>query len=118
MSTNHIPKLHLVESVGPAHNPQGEILATPCGGCQKPTDAGELITKYRRSWWHDACAQRDITAGHAKEAWLALGHDLARSPGSYRVKETRAIVGALLGMIHEPDEYTEDDFSRPIGGLA
>lgn len=82
---------------GPIQEPR------PCGGCQRLTVEGELITKYRHTWWHAACARRDIAAGNATDGWLALGHDLARSPRSYRVGEIRSIVGALLGMIHEPD---------------
>lgn len=117
----HIPRLRAVPSVGPIVRADGEILDTPCAGCQFDTQSGQRITKYRRSWWHETCAERDIQAGNPREAWLALGHDLARSPGSYRVKETRSIVGALLGMIHNQTEEEFDstyDFSPPIGGSA
>lgn len=44
-----------------------------------------------------------MQATRARGGWH-LGHDLARSPRSYGVKETRAIVGALLGMVHDPDD--------------
>ena len=109
--TSHIPHLRTVESVGPvpSYDPLGGDIATPCGGCQRVTAPGELITKYRRGWWHQTCAVRDVAAGNARAAWIALGHDLARSPRSYRVGESRAIVGALLGMVHDPDLYDEDD---------
>lgn len=82
---------------GPIQEPR------PCGGCQRLTVEGELITKYRHAWWHAACARQDIDSGNATAGWLALAHDLARSPRSYRVGEIRSIVGALLGMIHERD---------------
>lgn len=94
-----IPHLRAIPSVGPVDFME----PTPCGGCQKDIAAGEKITKYRRSWWHSDCATRDVNAGNPVAAWIALGHDLARNPRSYRVGETRAIVGALLGMVHDPD---------------
>jgi hypothetical protein len=102
---NHIPRLRAVPSVGnfSDHMTEDEWVGTPCGGCQNLTKLGELITKYRRSWWHKSCADLDIDSGNVVAAWISLGHDLARNPGSYRVKETRAIVGALLGMIQDPD---------------
>ena len=112
MTTDHIPHLRSVESNGPQTRTDGYgewEVATPCGGCQRVTAPGELITKYRRTWWHQTCAVRDVAAGNARAAWIALGHDLARSPRAYNVRESRAIVGALLGMIHDPDLYDEDD---------
>lgn len=92
-------------------------IATPCGGCQCVPAAGQEITKYRRSWWHLECAERDAAQAGPRASWMALGHDLARSPRAYNVRETRAIVGALLGMVHDPDSarYDEpDDFSDAV----
>lgn len=102
--TQH-PDYIYADDTGERHVVRGPVReATPCGGCQRVTAEGELITKYRHAWWHVACARRDIDAGNPRAGWLALGHDLARSPRSYGVKETRAIVGALLGMVHDPDD--------------
>lgn len=126
--TDHIPHLRSVKSTGPrapiywrdenGGRHQLERPSRPCGGCQRLTTEGDLVVKYRHTWWHQECATRDIGAGNARQAWLALGHDLARNPGGYRVRDTRAIVGALLGMIADPDEYTEDDFEPAIGGQS
>lgn len=117
--TSDIPHLRAVESIGQHHYDDGEITGTPCGGCQQLTSPGQLISQYRgRTWWHTACAERDIKSGNTRHAWLALGHDLARSPGSYRVKETRAIVGAILGMVYDQDAEAEDEFSPAIGGQS
>lgn len=130
MRTDHIPHLRVVPSAGPRQpivtpdETGGEIVtrrpSIPCGGCQKVTAEGQLVTKYRRTWWHADCAKRDVEAGNAPAAWLALGHDLARSPRSYSVGETRAIVGALIGMIAEPEQQEPDDadYSPVIGGAS
>ncbi len=105
----HMPTLRAVPAQGaplpkPDYYNDGAIQEPrPCGGCQRLTVEGELITKYRHTWWHATCARRDIDSGNATAGWLALAHDLARSPRSYRVGEIRSIVGALLGMIHERD---------------
>lgn len=105
----HIPHLRAIPSIGPIEGRDPatgapDDLATPCAGCQRIVQPGEPIVKYRRTWWHQTCATRDVSAGNARAAWLALGHDLARSPRSYRVGEARAIVGALLGMVYDPDD--------------
>lgn len=111
--SGHIPPLRAVPSVGNfAAQVSDDWAGTPCGGCQELTDPGDMIVKYRRSWWHKTCADRDIEQGNPRAAWIALGHDLARNPGGYRVRETRAIVGALLGMVHDPDAdaaYPDDE---------
>lgn len=108
MTDNHIPRLRSIPSVGPLKN-QGAFdhrQPTPCGGCQCIIADGAHITKYRRTWWHVGCAEQDVASGNVHAAWLALGHDLARSPRDYKVGESRAIVGALLGMIGDPDAYS------------
>lgn len=93
------PPLRAIHSTGPLYGaPAGN---SRCGGCQKTIAVGESITNYRGTWWHQACSLSDIQAGSPREAWLALGHDLARYPRAYKVTESRAIIGALLGMIHE-----------------
>lgn len=111
-STDHIPALRATESTGTRKptvvvDDSGvttyERQSYPCAGCQNLTVEGDLITKHRKTWWHLTCAQADVKAGDPREAWLSLGHDLARSPGSYGVKDTRGIVGALLGIIREQD---------------
>jgi len=110
MTDFSIPTLRSIESVGPLKS-QGIFdhrESTPCAGCQAVPADGDKITKYRHRWWHEECARRDVESGNVKAAWLALGHDLARSPRSYRNTEARAIVGALLGMVHDPDLYASD----------
>lgn len=99
-----IPRLRAVPSTGaPAEQVDGQLapVATPCGGCQRLTEQGEPITKYRGTWWHLFCANLDANAGNPDQAWLALGYDLARSPRAYNVRESRAIIGALLGMLED-----------------
>lgn len=106
---DHVPHLRAIPSVGPVKRDGHD--GTPCGGCQRLTRVGELVTQYKVGWWHSDCARRDIESGSPRAAWIALGHDLARSPRSYNVRESRAIVGALLGMVHDPDAEFGDEES-------
>ncbi len=124
MTTDRIPHLRVVRSVGRpkpmlATDPDGrqviyERKSRPCGGCQQVTAEADTIVKYRRTWWHKECADRDIDAGNPEAAWTSLAHDLARSPRSYNVGETRAIVGWLLGRLDRAG--VDDEFSPAIGG--
>lgn len=128
MTYSKIPHLRSVPSAGypgtfsvpheDGVTTEHEKRVTPCGGCQHVTVEGDEITKYRRTWWHKTCAEKDIAAGNPGQAWLALGHDLARSPRSYNVGESRAIVGALLAMIYDPTEWEDLDYSPAIGGQS
>lgn len=120
--TPHRPPLRVIESTGnhrdaASADPAVPWKGTPCGGCQHLTADGEEITRYSGTWWHLSCAQADLATAPAAQGWLTLAHQLARSPGSFRVGETRAIVGALIGLVASPPESyddQDDDYLPPV----
>ncbi|MEV8036720.1 hypothetical protein [Streptomyces sp. NPDC086182] len=69
---------------------------TTCPGCDKVPAAGQRITKIFHSWWHATCGAAYLRSTAADEAWLALAHQLERSPSRFCNAETKAITRNLL----------------------
>lgn len=69
---------------------------TVCPGCCKVPEAGQDITKIFYSWWHATCGAAYLRSTAADLAWIALGHQLERSPSKFTNPETKAITHNLL----------------------
>ncbi|MFJ5306113.1 hypothetical protein [Streptomyces sp. NPDC088350] len=67
-----------------------------CPGCDKVPAAGQRITKIFYAWWHASCGAAYLRSTAADEAWLALAHQLERSPSKFNNAETKAITRNLL----------------------
>ncbi|MCT9078785.1 hypothetical protein [Streptomyces fulvoviolaceus] len=65
-------------------------------GCDKVPAAGQRITKIFHAWWHASCGAAYLRSTAADEAWLALAHQLERSPSRFRNAEVKAITRNLL----------------------
>ncbi|MDX2696846.1 hypothetical protein [Streptomyces ipomoeae] len=70
--------------------------ASKCPGCDKVPAAGQKITKIFHAWWHATCGAAYLRSTAADEAWLALAHQLERSPSKFNNAETKAITRNLL----------------------
>jgi hypothetical protein len=99
-------RISLSESQGPI--PGGPVTSTggtvfettrwgsTCPGCGKVPAAGQKITKISGVWWHGTCGAAYLRTAGADEAWIALAHQLERSPSRFNNAETKAIVRNLL----------------------
>ncbi|QXE36947.1 hypothetical protein KQY30_24800 [Streptomyces sp. GMY02] len=82
-----------VSDGGTVHTvPWGSI----CPGCDRIPAAGQQITKIFHAWWHASCGASYLRSTAADEAWLALAHQLERSPSKFNNAETKAITHNLL----------------------
>lgn len=82
-------------------------LGTECPGCGEVPEAGQAITKIFSSWWHDLCGAAHLRDMGVDAAWVALGHQLERSPSRFSNPETKAIVRNLLRIIGASVEVPE-----------
>lgn len=86
-----------------------------CPGCEKVPTAGQQITKIFHAWWHANCGAAYLRSTGADEAWLALAHQLERSPSRFTNAETKAITHNLLriaGRTFEIPEHGHNDRVR------
>ncbi|MGX9887360.1 hypothetical protein [Streptomyces sp. NPDC002276] len=86
---------------GPVVSTGGNVFETTtwgstCPGCSKVPAAGQKITKIFHTWWHATCGAAYLRSTAADEAWLALAHQLERSPSRFTNAETKAITKNLL----------------------
>lgn len=106
MTETHPIRIALSESKGafpggPQPLSDGSIVHTvawgsTCPGCEKVPTAGQQITKIFHAWWHATCGVAYLRSTAADEAWLALAHQLERSPSKFNNAETKAITRNLL----------------------
>ncbi|WP_162830363.1 hypothetical protein [Amycolatopsis palatopharyngis] len=99
--------LTVVESDGPLVTDTGEVYhCTPCGGCGGEIEQGELIAKLERSWMHQECAAKQLSAADVRNAWALIGLDIARNPRAYSVPNVRAVLHQLVGFVYR-DEFED-----------
>lgn len=107
----HQIRVSLSESAGPIppstefmRDHTGEVTyevsgrSTKCPECGETPQAGDLITKIFRWWFHADCGVKHLENIGVNQAWIALALQLERSPSKFTAVETRAIVGNLLRM--------------------
>lgn len=99
--------LAVVKSDGPVFGPDGSTFpSTPCGGCGGEIEQGELIAKLDRSWMHQECAAKHLSAADVRNAWALIGLDIARNPRAYSVPNVRAVLHQLVGFVYR-DEFED-----------
>lgn len=87
-----------------------------CPGCDKIPTAGQQITKIFHAWWHASCGAAYLRSSVADEAWLALGHQLERSPSKFNNAETKAIARNLLRIAGSSYTIPEHGYSDRAHG--
>lgn len=108
---------------GPHAMADGEIIdtmawASKCPGCDRIPTAGQQITKIFHSWWHASCGGAYLRSTAADEAWLALAHQLERSPSKFNNAETKAITHNLLRIAGRSFTVPEHGHSERVHGRA
>ncbi|MGW3846904.1 hypothetical protein [Streptomyces fagopyri] len=108
---------------GPVTSTDGTVFqttgwASTCPGCEKIPAAGQQITKISGVWWHGTCGAAYLRSTGANEAWLALGHQLERSPSRFNNAETKAIVHNLLRLAGVATTVPESPDCRRVQGPA
>lgn len=89
---------------------------TVCPGCDKVPAAGQRITKIFHAWWHASCGAAYLRTTAADEAWLALGHQLERSPSRFCNAETKAITRNLLRIAGRSFTIPEQGWGDSVHG--
>lgn len=103
------------------HATQTADWGTLCPGCGKIPAKGEKITRIFHAWYHANCGAAYLRSTAADEAWLALAHQLERSPSKFTNPETKAITRNLLRIAGRsftiPDEgYGDSVHGRRVQG--
>lgn len=87
-----------------------------CPGCDKVPTAGQDITKIFHAWWHANCGAAYLRRTGTDEAWLALAHQLERSPSKFSNAETKAITHNLLRIAGRSFTVPEHGYSDRVHG--
>lgn len=97
------PQLKTIQSAGPKRTTwiiEGQRRIheryTPCEFCEELIADGAEISFFRGGWLHAGCATKALMESEAKNAWLALGADMARHPRAYSAAETKVILNQLM----------------------
>lgn len=93
-----------------------EAWGSTCPGCSKVPAAGEQITKIFHAWWHANCGAVYLRSTAADEAWLALGHQLERSPSKFNNAEIKAIARNLLRIAGRSFTIPEPGYNDTVRG--
>lgn len=93
-----------------------EAWGTTCPGCQKVPGPGEKITRIFYAWWHANCGAAYLRSTAADEAWLALAHQLERSPSKFSNPETKAITRNLLRIAGRSITIPDEKYGEPVRG--
>ncbi|MEU9183348.1 hypothetical protein AB0D14_02020 [Streptomyces sp. NPDC048484] len=89
---------------------------TLCPGCDKIPAKGEKITRIFHAWWHANCGAAYLRSTAADEAWLALAHQLERSPSKFTNPETKAITRNLLRIAGRAFTIPDEGYGDSVHG--
>lgn len=106
---------------GPRALDSGDVVdtitwASKCPGCDRIPQAGQQITKIFHAWWHASCGAAYLRSTAADEAWLALAHQLERSPSKFNNAETKAITHNLLRIAGRSFTVPEHGYNDRVHG--
>lgn len=89
---------------------------TVCPGCDKIPAKGEKITRIFHAWYHANCGAAYLRSTAADEAWLALAHQLERSPSKFTNPETKAITRNLLRIAGRTFTIPDEGYGDSVHG--
>lgn len=89
---------------------------TLCPGCNKIPAKGEKITRIFHGWWHANCGAAYLRSTGADDAWLALAHQLERSPSKFTNPETKAITRNLLRIAGRSFTVPDEGYGDSVHG--
>lgn len=74
----------------------------PCEGCRFVSAPKDLMTWYSGSWWHIACARKDLANRPSSAAWFELAEQVVKRPSSFKASEVKVIMRKILDVAVGP----------------